>query len=299
VSRRRPAGLDNRAALLFLSPWLASLALFHLFPLVHSFLLSFTDRNLLRTGAARAVGLGNYGALLADPAFRRAMGTTALFVVGTVPATILLALALAVFLARPMRARGLARAIVFFPSVVSFAVVALVFKSLYAPAGPALDLLAAIGLRRPTILNDPSLALPAVMAMDIWMAAGYYAVLLLAGLLAVPRDLYEAARIDGAGAWTTFTRITLPAIRPVLLFAVVINTIRAFQVFVEVYIMTRGGPLGSTVTAVYYLYEEAFFRFEMGRACAASYILFAVILALSLAQIARFRFGSPVAEGAR
>src|SRR4029453_10923664 len=100
-----------------------------------------------------------------------------------------------------------------------------------------------------------------------------------------------ARRLAGARHWATFTRIPLPAIRPILLFALVINTIRAFQVFVEVYIMTRGGPLGTTVTAVYYLYEEAFFRFEMGRACAASYILFAVILVLSLAQIARFRLG--------
>jgi ABC-type sugar transport system permease subunit len=296
---RQGLGLGDRSALLFLSPWLVALVLFHVFPLAHSFVLSFTDRNLLRAGASRVVGIENYGALLADPAFGRAMRTTALFVAGTVPATILLALALALFLARPMRARGLMRAVVFFPSVVSFAVVALVFKSLYSPGGPLLDGLAAAGIRKSTILNDPSLALPAVMAMDIWMAAGYYAVLLLAGLLAVPRDLYEAARIDGAGAWTTFTRVTLPAIRPVLLFAVVINTIRAFQVFVEVYIMTRGGPLSTTVTAVYYLYEEAFFRFEMGRACAASYILFAVILALSLFQIARFRLGSPLTEGAR
>lgn len=303
MRRRRGAparpGLGNRAAILFLSPWLVSLALFHLFPLAHSLLLSFTDRNLLRSGAPRVVGLENYGAILSDPAFGRAMRTTALFVLGTVPPTIVLALGLALFLARPMRARGLARAVVFFPSVVSFAVVALVFKSLYAPGGPLLDGLAALGVRQTTILNNPSLALPAVMAMDIWMAAGYYAVLLLAGLLTVPRDLYEAARIDGAGNWTTFTRITLPAIRPILLFALVINTIRAFQVFVEVYIMTRGGPLESTVTAVYYLYEEAFFRFEMGRACAASYILFAVILLLSLVQIARFRLESPLAADAR
>jgi ABC-type sugar transport system permease subunit len=292
-------GLGDRAALLFLSPWLASLALFHLYPLVESLRLSFTDRNLIRAGAAHGVGLANYRALLGDTDFLRAMKTTFVFVAGTVPATIALALALALLLVRPMRARGLARAVVFFPSVVSFAVVALVFKSVYAPHGPLLSLLAECGVHLPTILNDPRLALPAVMAMDIWMAAGYYAVLLLAGLLAVPADLYDAARIDGARPWALFTRITIPAIRPVLLFALVINTIRAFQVFVEVYVMTRGGPLSSTVTAVYYLYEEAFFRFEMGRACAASYILFVVILILSLAQVARVGLRAPLAGGTR
>lgn len=299
VRARRRGGLGDRAAFLFLAPWVLSFAAFHLFPLAHSFALSFTERNLLRPEPPRFVGLANYSALLADPAFRRALGTTALFVAGTVPATILLGLLLALFLARPRRMSGLARAVVFFPSVVSFAVVALVFKSLCAPNGPLLEGLAALGARIPSILNDPRLALPAVMAMDVWMAAGYYAVLLLAGLLAVPGELYDAARIDGAGRWATFAKITLPAIRPVLLFALVVNTIRAFQVFVEVYVMTRGGPLGSTVTAVYYLYEEAFFRFEMGRACAASYILFAIVLGLSLLQIARLGLRSPLAAGER
>jgi multiple sugar transport system permease protein len=293
------AGLGSGASLLFLLPWLVCLALFHLFPLAHSFALSFTDRNLLRAGGTRFVGLANYESVLGDPQFWQAMRTTGLFVIGTVPVTIVLALALALFLARPSRAPGAMRAIVFFPSVVSFAVVALVFKSLYSPSGPLLDALASIGVRLPTILNDPRLALPAVMVMDIWMAAGYYAVLLLAGLLSVPGELYDAARLDGAGAWQTFRRITLPGVRPVLLFALIINTIRSFQVFVEIYVMTRGGPLSSTMTAVYYLYEEAFFRFEMGRASAASYLLFAVILAFSLVQIARFRLGSPLTEGSR
>ncbi len=299
MSARPHAGLSHRTALLYLAPWLVSLAAFHLYPLASAVHLSFTDRNLLRATDPRFVGLANYRAILADPAFARAMKTTAVFVVGSVPLTILLALALALFLARPMRARGAARAIVFFPSVVSFAVVALVFKSVYAPNGPLLSLLATIGIRLPSILNAPSLALPAVMAMDVWMAAGYYAVLLLAGLLAVPADLYDAARLDGAGAWATLTRITLPAIRPVLLFALVINSIRAFQVFVEMYVMTRGGPLSSTVTAVYYLYEEAFFRFEMGRACAASFILFAVILALTLLQVWRIGLRAPLTESGR
>ena len=293
------AGLSRRTTMLFLAPWLASVAAFQIYPLASALGLSFTDRNLLRASAPHFVGLTNYRAILADPAFARAMKTTALFVVGTVPLTILLALALALFLARPMRARGLARAIVFFPSVVSFAVIALVFKSLYAPGGALLSVLASAGVRLPSILNSPSLALPAVMAMDVWMAAGYYAVLLLAGLLSVPTDLYDAAHLDGAGGWAILTRIPLPAIRPVLLFALVINSIRAFQVFVEVYVMTRGGPLSTTVTAVYYLYEEAFFRFEMGRACAASYLLFAVILVLTLLQVWRIGLRAPLAEAGR
>jgi multiple sugar transport system permease protein len=294
--RRFRAGLPAGVSIVFLSPWLATLALFQLYPLVQSLWLSFTDRNLLRVGSPRFVGLENYRALLADPEFWRAMKTTGVFVLGTVPVTTVLALALALFLARPSRTQGFARSVVFFPSIVSFSVVALIFKSLYAPGGLLLSALASAGIRVPTILNDPALALPAVMLMDVWMAVGYYAVLLLAGLLSVPGELYDAARLDGAGAWTTFRRITLPAIRPVLLFALVLNTIRSFQVFVEIYVMTRGGPLGSTMTAVYYLYEEAFFHFEMGRASAASYLLFIVILAISLVQIARFRLGSPVAE---
>ncbi|MFN0150433.1 MAG: carbohydrate ABC transporter permease [bacterium] len=290
------AGLGSGVSLFFLAPWLVTLVLFHLYPLVQSLWLSFTDRNLLRAAAPRFVGFENYRSLLADPDFWSAMKTTGLFVLGTVPVTTALALGLALFLARPSRAQGFARSVVFFPSIVAFSVVALIFKSLYAPGGPLVSALASLGVHVPTILNDPALALPAVMVMDIWMAAGYYAVLLLAGLLSVPGELYDAARLDGARSWTIFTRITLPAIRPVLLFALVLNTIRSFQVFVEIYVMTRGGPLGSTMTAVYFLYEEAFFHFEMGRASAASYLLFVVILVFSAIQIARFRLGSPLAE---
>jgi multiple sugar transport system permease protein len=177
---------------------------------------------------------------------------------------------------------------------VSVVVLSLVFKGLYATDGAINGLLGALGLPQPAWLNDPRTALPAIMAMDVWAASGYYMIILLAGLEGIPRELYDAARIEGASAWARFTRITLPLLRPTLLFVLVVNTVRSLQIFAEVFVMTRGGPLRSTNTVVYYLYEQAFYRFDLGYASAVAYLLFLLTLGLAFVQMRTLR-GAPEA----
>ncbi|HYM80636.1 MAG TPA: sugar ABC transporter permease [Candidatus Limnocylindria bacterium] len=268
-----------------LSPWVVSFGLFGLYPFAFSLAASFTDYSPIRPGATRVVGFDNYARALSDPAFWSALGNTAWFVIGTIPFTTALALALALAVQPHFRGRTLFRVGFFLPSVVSVVVLSLVFKGLYAPNGSLNAVLGALGWPAPAWLLDPNTALPAIMAMDVWSASGYYMIIFLAGLEAIPRDLYEAARLEGAGAWACLTRITLPLLRPTLLFVVVVNTIRSLQIFAEVFVMTRGGPLGRTTTVVYYLYEEAFSRFHLGYASAVAYLLFLISLLLAWAQM--------------
>jgi len=268
----------------FVSPWVIAFALFGLFPFLFSLAASLSDYSPLQPGAARFVGVSNYARALADPAFWTALRNTAFFLVGTIPFTTGLALALALAVQPAFRGRTFFRVGFFVPSVVPIVVLALVFKGLYAPNGPLNGLLAAFGLAPRSWLLDPVTALPAIMAMDVWAASGYYMVILLAGLEAIPRELYDAARLEGAGFWDSLVHITLPLLRPTLLFVLIVNTTRSLQIFTEVFVMTRGGPLHQTTTVVYYLYEEAFFRFHLGYASAVAYLLFAVALIFAWAQ---------------
>ena len=266
------------------SPWVVAFALFGLFPFVFSLAASFTDYSPIRAASTRVVGFENYLRALRDPAFWSALGHTAFFVVGTIPFTTAAALLLALAVQPAFRGRTLFRVGFFVPSVVSVVVLSLVFKGLYAANGPLNAVLGALGLATPDWLLDPRTALPAIMAMDVWAASGYYMLIFLAGLEAIPRDLYEAARIEGAGARDVFLHITLPLLRPTLLFVLVVNTVRSLQIFAEVFVMTRGGPLGSTTTVVYHLYDQAFSRFNLGYASAVAYLLFLVSLGLAWAQ---------------
>jgi multiple sugar transport system permease protein len=268
-----------------LSPWMIAFALFGLFPFAFSLWASFTDYSPIRAAKPAFVGLENYRRALADPAFWDAMRTTAVFVVGTIPFTTALALGLALAVQPAFRGRTLFRLGFFVPSVVSVVVLSLVFKGLYAPLGPLNGLLALFGLPATPWLLDPHTALPAIMAMDVWAASGYYMLIFIAGLEAIPRDLYDAARIEGAGAWDRFVHITLPLLRPTLLFVLVVNTVRSLQIFAEPFVMTQGGPLDRTTTVVYYLYEEAFYKFRLGYASAVAYLLFLLTLALAWAQM--------------
>ena len=266
-----------------LSPWVVAFALFGLYPFAFSFWASVTDYSPLRA-QAKFVGLSNYARALADPAFWTALGNTAFFVVGTIPFTTALALGLALAVQPVFRGRTIFRAGFFVPSVVSVVVLSLIFKGLYASDGAINGLLLAMGLRGPDWLLDPHAALPAIMAMDVWSASGYYMIIFLAGLEAIPRELHEAARLEGASGWDRFLRITLPLLRPTLLFVLVVNTVRSLQIFAEVFVMTRGGPLHSTTTVVYYLYEQAFYRFDLGYASAVAYLLFLLTLGIAWLQ---------------
>jgi multiple sugar transport system permease protein len=267
----------------FLSPWVLAFGVFGLFPFAFSLWASFTDYSPIR-GAARFVGLSNYARAFGDPEFWSALGTTAFFTVGTIPFTTALALGLALAVQPAFRGRTLFRVGFFVPSVVSVVVLSLVFKGLYASDGAINGLLRALGIEGPNWLLDPNAALPAIMAMDVWAASGYYMIVFLAGLEAIPRELYEAARLEGASGFQRFVRITLPLLKPTLLFVLVVNTIRSLQIFAEVFVMTRGGPLHRTTTVVYYLYEQAFYRFDLGYASAVAYLLFAVTLVIAWVQ---------------
>ncbi len=270
----------------FMAPWLVTLAAFWLYPLLQSLYLSFTQYNTL-SNRATWIGLANYQRLISDPVFWKALANTVIFVVGTIPFTTIFALALAVMLNKNIAWKSFYRSAYFIPSVTSIVVLSLIFTNLYAHDGYINSLLSMVGMPYPKDgwLASPSTALASIMAMDVWIAIGYYVVLFLASLQTIPKDLYEAADLDGASGWQQFVGITLPGIRPMLLFVIVINTIRSFQVFTEVYVMTKGGPINSTTTLVYQIYERAFVQSDaMGYASAIAYVVFILILAVSLVQ---------------
>ena len=283
-----------RQTFLFLSPWLATLAAFYLFPVVYSLVLSLLNFNPLNPSATTWAGLANYAKAFRDPVLGKAVVNTLYFVAGTVPVTTVLALVLAILLNRSLPGQTFFRAGFFVPTLVSMVVISLVFKQLYAQDGILNQALSLLGIQGKAWLLDERTALPGIMVMDVWSAIGYYMLLFLAGLQAIPRELYEAASIDGSSKLSQVFQITLPHLRPVALVVIVVNTIRSFQVFIEVFVMTRGGPLNSTLTVVYDLYERAFYRFEMGYASAIAYLLFAVIFIVSLAQARLLRLGQPV-----
>ena len=283
-----------RQTFLFLSPWLATLAAFYLFPVVYSLVLSLLNFNPLNPSATTWAGLANYVKAFRDPVLGKAVVNTLYFVAGTVPVTTVLALVLAILLNRSLPGQTFFRAGFFVPTLVSMVVISLVFKQLYAQDGILNQALSLLGIQGKAWLLDERTALPGIMVMDVWSAVGYYMLLFLAGLQAIPGELYEAASIDGSSKLSQVFQITLPHLRPVALVVIVVNTIRSFQVFIEVFVMTRGGPLNSTLTVVYDLYERAFYRFEMGYASAIAYLLFAVIFIVSLIQARFLRLGQPV-----
>lgn len=288
---------ENTTTFFFLSPWLFTFILFGLYPLFYSVLLSFSKYDLFN-GTLTFSGFQNYLALLKDREFHRALWQTLFFAVGTIPFTVAFALGAAILIHRNIPFKPFYQAGLFLPVATSVIVIATLFSYLYAPDGVVNALLDRLGLPKPTPswLVHPRFALPSIMMMNIWASFGYYMILILAGLQTIPSTLYEASVIDGASEWQRFCHITLPHLRPILLFIVVINTIHSLQVFPEVLTMTQGGPLGATKTVVYYLYETGFQKFYLGLASAVGYLLFLVTMLFSLAQMRLFRMGEGVSE---
>lgn len=289
---RRRERIDPSTWIL-LSPWILALVVFVAYPFGFSFVLSFFDYSPLAPDAARFVGAGNYAEALRDPRFWKALGNTILFVFGTIPFTTALALGLALALDRAFPGRTLFRAGFFLPTVVSVVVISLVWKGLYAPEGPLSWLVRAFGGTPPHWLLDERTALPAIMAMDVWAASGYYMIIFLAGLKGISAELYEAAALEGATPWQRFVHVTLPLLQPTFLFVLVVNSIRSLQIFTEVFVMTRGGPLQATLTSVFYLYEQAFYKFRLGYASSIAYLLFALTLLLAIAQVRWLKLEGP------
>ncbi|MCO6467042.1 MAG: sugar ABC transporter permease [Bradyrhizobiaceae bacterium] len=274
--------------LVLLLPWVITLLVFWLYPLGYALVLSFSDYHTL-TNTLTWVGLQNYADVFTNNDFWQALRNTVVFTFGTVPVTTAFALALATAVKKQTaRFADVLRASYFLPSVTSLVVIALIFTNLYSRDGYVSLLCSMAGITPPEhgwLLTEGT-ALFAIMAMDVWISTGYYMVLFLAAMEAIPKDLYESADLVGATTWQQFWKITFPLLRPTLLFVVVINTIKSFQVFVEVYVMTKGGPLGATTTLVYSVYHNAFEQSDaMGYASALAWVVFVILLAFSLIQM--------------
>lgn len=270
--------------LFFLLPSAIPLLIFTLIPMVSSIWVSLHKWNLI--SPMEWVGLGNYRNLLTEPATGRVFLHTLLYVVGYLPLVYVGGLALALALNRKLKGRAFLRATYFLPVVTSWVVVALVWKWLLNPTnGLVNQMLGAIGLPEPGWWTDPAWALPAVILSSAWKDLGFVMVILLAGLQSIPADLYEAAEVDGTSPWQRFSRITLPLLSPSTFFVVVISLINGFQVFDQVYVMTGGGPSGSSQVVVGQIYDLTFRYGRAGEASALSWILFAVILIITVFQI--------------
>ena len=259
---RRQKSNFSLGTLLLLSPWLISFGVFWAFPIFYSALVSLFDYPLLRPGECSWVGFGNFTELLRDSLFWKALANTSVFAIGSVALTTSLSLALALLVDQARFLRKFVRTSFFIPSVTSVVVLSLLFK-FWAPKG---------------WLTSETLALPWVMVMSIFRYVGYYMIFFLVGLQAIPDELYESAAMDGASAFAKFRFITLPLLKPITFFVLVIATIRSVQMFPEAFVMTKGGPLHSTFTLVYFLYERAFHDFRFGYSSAAAWLLFLVIL---------------------
>jgi len=264
----------------FLAPATAHLAVFTLGPLAFAAWLSLHRWNLVDV-ARPFVGLGNYLALLRDASFWNALANTAILTLH-VPVAMALALAFALLVHQRTRTLSVVRAALFLPSITSLVAIAIVWQwILNADYGILNWILGLVGIEPVRWLTSPRTALLSIMILSVWLVVGYQMVLFQAGLASIPDELYEAARIDGAGVWRRFWHVTLPGLRHTLFFVLVTSVIGSFQIFGAVYVMTEGGPLGATDVAVYHIYKEAWEFLRFGSAAAQSWALFAVIFAVT------------------
>ncbi|AHB89306.1 ABC-type sugar transport system permease component [Thermosynechococcus sp. NK55a] len=272
---------------LFLAPALGLLTLTVFWPALQAFFLSFTRYETDLLSPPVWVGWANFAQLWGDGVFWKTLGNTFLYLVVVVPILAIAPLLLAILVNQPLRGIHWFRAAYYSPVIISMVVAGIAWRWLYAPNGLLNQLVQGLHLRDTPIpwLTSPRLALFSVMAVTIWKGLGYYMVIYLAGLQGISGELYEAAAIDGSDGWQQHWDITLPLMRPYLLLVSIISAISATKVFEEVYVMTQGGPLNSSKTIVYYIYENAFQRLEINYACTMGLILFLFILSLSLLNL--------------
>jgi multiple sugar transport system permease protein len=278
------AAQESLAGYLFILPSFIGFVVFLVIPILTSLGLSLFDWDLLL--APRFVGLQNYASLVQDQIFRAVLFNTVYYAFGLVPLNIVLSLALAVWLNTRLKGVTLFRLAFFLPVVTVTVAVALVWKWMYQPQVGLINVvLGWLHVAAPNWLGDTHWAMPALILMSLWKGFGYNMVLFLAGLQGIPPTIYEAALIDGAGAWQRFWRITLPLLSPTMFFAVVMTVISSFQVFDQAYVMTGGGPANATNTIVLYVFQNGFQFFRMGYASAIAWVLFAVIFIFTLLQM--------------
>lgn len=291
-ARRRRARVTEgggNAGWFFIAPALVLIGLFFFLPVLAALVLSLTDFDIYAvadTGNARVVGAANYMALFQSPVFWKALGNTFFFALVGGPLTIAASLGAAMLVnARLTRFRGFFRTVYFVPFVTTLVAVAIVWRYLYHPQYGLLNFaLGKVGVGPIDWLGDPRWAMPAIILLAVWKNFGYNMLIFVAGLQGVPRELYEAAELDGAGPLRRFWHVTLPTLRPTLLFVGVITMIGYFQLFAEPYVMTQGGPLRATTSLVLLMYEEGFRWWRMGYAAALAFVLFAVMLLWTFLQ---------------
>lgn len=277
-------GREAIEAYILILPTIIGLIVFTASPVLASLYYSFTRWNLLST--PKWQGFDNYIELLTeDPLFWITIKNTGFYVLGTVPTGTVLALLLAIALNQKIRFVAVFRTIYFLPVVSSVVAISVLWLWLYqSDFGLVNELLRALGFRGVRWLSSVTWAMPAIIIMSIWHGLGYNIVIFIAGLQGIPQDYYEAATVDGANSWHKFVNITIPLLSPVTFFVLTLSVINSFQVFAQAYVMTRGGPVNATKTIVYYLFQQGFENFHMGYASALAYVLFVIIVSLTLFQ---------------
>ncbi|MGK2964783.1 MAG: carbohydrate ABC transporter permease [Tepidiformaceae bacterium] len=282
--RRIPWG-DYGLFILFVAPNLLLLLVFTYRPLVESFRLSFYDWDLI-SPIKTSVGLQNYRDYFGDETSRYIIRNTLVFTAATVAGTMALGLAIALLLNQKLRGRNVARTVLFAPYVVSGAAVGIIWLFIFDPRfGLIAATLDRLGATSPNWYNDPDWAMPMIIIVYIWKNLGYAVVVYLAGLQAIPKELNEAARVDGAGVISRFRHVTLPQLSPVTFFLLVTSFLSSMQAFDIIQVMTAGGPLDSTKTMVFDVYDRGFVRFQVGDASTVATVLFVMLLVVTLLQV--------------
>jgi multiple sugar transport system permease protein len=281
---------QNRAGWAFITPALALIGAFFFLPVLAGLFLSFTDFDVYAIGrldVVRFLGLRNYQQVLSNPLFWKALGNTFFFVLVGGPLSVLVSLVAAMLVSsRLARFQGLFRSVFFMPVVTTLVAVAIVWRYLYHPQYGLLNwVLGSVGLPAIDWLGNPHWAMPAIILLAVWKNFGYNMLIFIAGLQSIPEDLYEAAHLDGAGAWARFRHVTLPSLAPTFLFVGVLTMLGNFQLFSEPYVMTQGGPVRATTTVVLLMYEEGFRWWRMGMAAAIAFLLFFIMLIGTMLQM--------------
>jgi len=288
----------TRAAWLFVTPALMILGLFFLLPVIAALILSVTDYDLYALADIRNlrfVALQNYWALLQRPLFWSALGHTVYFVVVGVPLSLMASLGAALLLNSPLaRFKPFFRTALFAPVVTTVVAVAVIWRYLFNTKYGLINyMLDYIGMPTVDWLGDPHWAMPTIILFAVWKNFGYNMIIFMAGLQAIPGDLYEAARIDGASAFAQFRHITLPMLKPTMVMVSILTVSGYFQLFAEPYVMTEGGPLQSTTSVLYLMYEEGFKWWNLGSASAVAFILFVIMFAVTAAMLRLSKKGEP------
>ncbi|MDC7287878.1 sugar ABC transporter permease [Blautia schinkii] len=278
---------EIKAAYLFVIPALVLLVAFLIVPALSTIRYAFTNYNIMRPDKIKFVGFENFIKLFSDDSFWQAVLNTFYFTVIVVPFQCILALGLALLISSRRRGVSIFRAAYFSPQVTSMVVIAILWTVLYNPnpdTGLLNAFLKSMGLNTSQFLNSPDTAMNSIIFMSAWQAAGYQMMIFLAGLQGIPGEQYEAASIDGAGKFKQFIYVTLPGLKNVIKYVIMITMIQAMKLFTQPYVMTKGGPQNSTRTLVYYIYEQGFQKRHFGYACTVAAVFFVIVITMSLSM---------------